>query len=120
VKQSPLAKESKHPTALIKKHIQALLRELAIRRDGGCVLRRDVTHGYIIPACNGYAKSGELVLQYDHLNSRVFNVSYADIRLGVTLCKGHHGWKHFSDRNKKMYDEIIRKMTARPGHIALE
>jgi hypothetical protein len=64
----------------------------------------------MISACNGYANNGELVLQYDHLNSRAFNVSYADIRLGVILCKGHHGWKHFSDRNKKMYDEIMRKM----------
>jgi hypothetical protein len=110
VKRSPLAKESKNPTAECKKRIQSLLRQLAIRRDGGCVLRKDVPPGYIIPACNGYAKNGELVFQYDHLNSRAFNVSYADIRLGVILCKGHHGWKHFTDHNKKLYDEIMRKM----------
>ena len=50
----------------------------------------------------------DIVLQYDHLNSRGFNVSFADIRLGVILCQGHHAWKTF--RAKKQYDIIVRQI----------
>lgn len=88
----------------IKNRIQALLRQIALIRDGGCVLENVVGH------CNGLKGDGSLVLQYDHLNSRAFNVSFADIRLGVILCKGHHAWKHFSDSNKKLYDRLVREI----------
>ena len=84
----------------VKDRIQAILRQIAIIRDGGCVLAPFQGKDGI-PHCNGYRKDGELVLQYDHLNSRGFNVSYADARLGVIICKGHHGWKHMTDNNKK-------------------
>lgn len=63
-------------------------------------------------------KTGELILQFDHLNSRSFNISYGVSELGVTLCKGHHGWKHFTDRNKKLYDSIIREIIS-PERVTL-
>jgi hypothetical protein len=61
-------------------------------------------------------KDGHTVLQYDHLNSRGFNVSFADVRLGVILCQGHHTWKTF--RAKKQYDELVRQIIG-PERAAL-
>jgi hypothetical protein len=93
----------------VKDRIQTLLRAIALIRDGGCVLAPfQGKNG--IPYCNGYRKDGEMIYQYDHLNSRAFNVSYADPRLGVIICKGHHGWKTFTDNNKKLYDALVRKI----------
>ena len=103
IKMTTLRKHSKNPVAQCKVRIQGLCRSLAIMRDGGCVLRNRKD----VPPCNGYRNDGELILQYDHLNSRVFNVSYADIRLGVILCLGHHGWKKW---NKEKYDILIREV----------
>ena len=104
-----ISKKSKHPTALCKVRIQALLRQLAIARDGGCVLR-SIAAQEGLSTCNGFRKDGELILQYDHLISRSKSISYAELDLGVTLCKGHHGWKSFTDENSKRYDEIIKKV----------
>jgi len=95
------------------------LRAIAILRDGGCVLRfSEIQMEYGIKECSGWRQDGELILQYDHLKSRQFNVSFADIRLGVILCKGHHGWKHFTDANKKLYDRILTKIVG-PERAAL-
>jgi len=107
-----LKAQSSQTSAVLKTEIQALLREIAILRDGGCVLR-DVPKTWItkcrgtvdIPHCNGYNKNGEYVLQFDHLNSRRFNVSFANPDLGVCVCRGHHGWKKW---NEEIYNEIIR------------
>lgn len=93
----------------VKVRIQSLLRAIAIERDKECVLT-PFQGKNSIPYCNGYRNDGELVLQYDHLNSRAFNVSFADPRLGVLVCKGHHGWKSFGDNNKKLYDKLIRNI----------
>lgn len=93
----------------VKKRIQAILRKIALVRDETCLLAPYQGKDGI-PYCNGYRQDGELVLQYDHLNSRSFNVSYADPDLGVLVCKGHHGWKHSTDNNKKQYDELVRKI----------
>ena len=100
-----LRRQGKSETSKLKREIQGYLRTLAIKRDGGCVLRTFFSDD--IPPCNGYTKNGDLILQYDHLNPRGFNVSYADIRLGVTLCKGHHGWKKW---NKERYDGVVREL----------
>jgi hypothetical protein len=127
MKHTPLAKKSKSPVAQCKDRIQDLLRAIAIERDGGCVLGSATAYiaqtialryGFLLPHCNGYRKDGELILQYDHLNSRAFNVSYADVRLGVILCKGHHGWKHMTDANKKFYDRVMREIIE-PDRTAL-
>lgn len=108
MKHSPFKKSSSE-TAKCKDRIQALLRELALIRDKGCVLAPYQGKDGI-PYCNGYRQDGDLILQYDHLNSRAHNISFAELKLGVIVCKGHHGWKGFTDNNKKKYDELIRKI----------
>src|SRR5450755_1339404 len=92
------------PSAQAKKRLQALLREIAIRRDGGCVLRNYVEAGL----CGGYGpKSGMLILQAEHLNTRERNVSYGDMRNIVCLCQRHHGY--FKPQNGALYWDLIRK-----------
>jgi len=86
MKKTKLRKSSKSPIALCKKRIQALLRLLAIHRDGGCVMRNHPETG----KCGGYTKLGNLILQFDHLNSRARNISFGELALGVTVCKRHH------------------------------
>lgn len=59
------------PSAQAKKRIQALLRPIAIKRDGGCILRDYIEAGI----CGGYGpKSGDLILQAEHLNPRERNI----------------------------------------------
>lgn len=106
LRRTPLRRKSKSKTATIKDDIQALLREVVIKRDGGCVLR-DRTD---LKPCNGYNKDGELVLQADHVIERSNSATYADSRLVVCVCKGHHGWKHFTDSNHARYDQILREI----------
>ena len=85
MKRTKLRKNSKSPIAQIKKEIQALLRELAIRRDKTCVMSNYPETG----KCGGCRKDGKLILQFDHLVSRVRNIGW-DTRLGVCICKRHH------------------------------
>lgn len=93
-----------------KRNIQALLRDIVIKRDGGCILR-NVGISPLYPYCNGYAKDGHLILQADHLISRGNAATYADSRLVVCVCKGHHGWKSIgSNLRKRQYDEIVRQL----------
>lgn len=97
----------------IKREIQDTLRAIVIKRDDGCILRHnfDNPNGWTIPTCNGYDKNGKLVLQADHLISRSNSATYADSRLVVCVCKGHHGWKSVgSNARKKQYDEIVRTL----------
>lgn len=57
MKRTPLRQNSKSPVAQIKVRIQALIREIAILRDGGCALRFYPEAGL----CGGYGpKSGKL------------------------------------------------------------
>lgn len=94
-------------TADLKEEIQNLVRAIVILRDGGCILR-DV-HLPFVPECNGYKETGELILQADHLISRANSATYADTRLIVCVCKGHHGWKSVgSNKNKEHYDLLVR------------
>lgn len=104
-----LNRKGKSEVSKCKTRIQGLLRELAIIRDKGCVLAPYQGKDGI-PYCNGYRRDGGLILQYDHLNSRAHNVSFAELKLGVIVCKAHHGWKGFTDNNKKLYDILIRKI----------
>lgn len=89
-RKSPLKAKSNNFTAQYKDRIQALLREIVIGHDGGCILRHYPEAG----ACGGYRKEGELILQAEHLNTRERNISYGDMRNIVCLCRHHHGqWK---------------------------
>jgi hypothetical protein len=104
MKRTPLRRSSKSPTALCKIRIQALLREIAILRDGGCVLRNFIEAG----VCGGYGpKSGKLILQAEHLNTRERNISFGDMRNIVCLCQRHHGY--FKQQNGALYWDLIRR-----------
>lgn len=105
MKQSRLRKKSNNRTALCKDRIQGLLRELAINRDGGCVLRKYPEAG----VCGGYSpKSGKMILQAEHLNTRERNVSFGDMRNIVTLCLRHHHF--FKQQYGPLYWELIEKV----------
>lgn len=85
---------------LIKQEIQALLRQIVIKRDGGCILRGERN-------CGGYV--GEAVLQADHLITRSNSATYADSRLVVCVCKRCHGWKSLgSNLRKAQYDALVK------------
>lgn len=109
LKRTPLARYSKlkmrsdSDTSLLKERIQDTLRLLVMLRDGGCILR----NVYGIPGCNGHKKNGELVLQADHLITRANSATYADSRLVVCVCKGHHGWKKY---HENQYNEVVKKV----------
>lgn len=129
-----LRKESESDTATIKKEIQRVVREIVIARDGGCIFggggqfapyRSESlysitpTTDHKAPPCNGYAKDGHLILQADHLISRGNSATYADTRLIVCVCKGHHGWKSVgSNLRKQQYDAIVRQLIS-PERVAL-
>ena len=90
-------------TADLKSQIQDLLRAIVIIRDGGCILRN--LQG--VPQCNGYRSDGELILQADHLITRSNSATYAELKLVVCVCKGHHGWKKYYETR---YNEVVRKI----------
>lgn len=86
MKRTKLRMRGVSETSVLKEQIQSILREIAIIRDGGCVFGKFPTTG----ACGGYDKNGRLILQFDHMNSRVHAASFSDSRLGVCACKRHH------------------------------
>lgn len=103
-KRTKLAKKSKAPRAVLKDQIQALLRDIAIKRDGGCILR-DLQG---IPRCSGYRNDGELILQAEHLVTRSSTNYFGDTRNIVCLCKFHHiVWK---PQYSKDYWEAVEKV----------
>lgn len=108
-RKTPLARKSvlkaisDNPVAVIKKNIQARLRELAILRDGGCVLRHYDEAGN----CGGYRNDGELILQAEHLVTRSNSISYGDMRNIVCLCKAHH--MYFKQQHGRLYWELIER-----------
>lgn len=83
-------KVSTSETAQCKVRIQGLLRAIVIQRDGGCFARFYSGMG----ECGPYRNDGQLILQYDHLNTRARNISYGDPRLGVCVCPNHHYHHH--------------------------
>lgn len=94
----------------LKKEIQARLRELAIERDGTCVVSK---YQHLLPHahlhCGPRRKDGQLVLQAEHLVGRANSASYADMDNIVLLCMRHHFY--FKQQHGALYWEIIR------GHI---
>jgi len=84
-------------TSQLKDDIQYLVREIVIKRDGGCILRH-------LRHCGG--EIGQSVLQADHLVSRANSATFADTRLIVCLCRPCHiGFKHW---HEKEYDELVK------------
>lgn len=90
-------------TAELKKEIQAILRDMAIIIDGGCVLRHYPEAG----ACSGYRKDGELILQAEHLITRGNTATFGDMRNIVCLCRHHHG--HFKPQESLLYWDLIKR-----------
>ena len=105
MKRTRLRVEGQSTTSEIKRDIQALLREIVILRDGGCILRHYPETG----PCGGYRKDGELILQGEHLHTRARAISYADHRLMVCLCRNHHIFykKQFPDEYYRIVREFI-------------
>jgi hypothetical protein len=101
-RRTPLASKGKSDITKLKEEIQALVRAIVIARDGGCIFRN-----YRRPHCNGFDKNGKLVLQADHLITRANSATYADTRLIVCVCKGHHGWKNW---HKPQYDARVKRL----------
>ena len=89
-------------TTELKTEIQALLRQLVMKRDGGCVLRD-------IRMCGGELGVEGVVLQADHLISRSHSATFADSRLVVCVCRSCHGWKSLgSNLRKQQYDALVK------------
>ena len=102
---------AKTDSAKLKVEIQALLRQIALKRqDGLCFFLGKAIGGRRHAYCtSNLTKDGHIVMQYDHLLSRAKNVSFANPDLGVAICQGLHGWKSVSDGNKKLYDIAAKK-----------
>jgi hypothetical protein len=112
MKRSYLKRKSKSETALLKDEIQATVRKIVIKRDGGCILR-DIRH------CNGLPDTPGVVLQADHLISRSHAGTFADPRLIVCVCRSCHGWKSLgSNLRKAEYDRLVRTILP-PDRVAL-
>lgn len=84
-------------TAQLRDDIQALVREIVMKRDGGCILRK-------IRNCNDPVK------QADHLITRSNSATFADTRLIVCLCRSCHGWKHW---NENEYNNLVRQLLSK-------
>lgn len=108
LKRTVLKALSDSPVAELKRTIQAQLRELAIRRDGGCVLRHypEALAGTKYEQCGPYKSKG-IVLQAEHLVTRGNSISYGDMRNIVCLCQRHH--KYFKEQHGRLYWELIEK-----------
>jgi len=89
-----------------KQEIQRLVREIVMKRDGGCVLRK-------LRRCGG--EIGETVIQADHLITRSNSATYADTRLIVCLCRGCHCWKRW---NETEYNDLVRTVIS-PDRVVL-
>lgn len=103
LKRSKLRLVGKSSSTDLKKEIQALLREIGIIRDGGCVLR----HYPVSGKCGGYRNDGNLILQAEHLNSRSNTATFGDMRNIVILCQRHH--IYFKPQSSSIYWELIER-----------
>jgi hypothetical protein len=108
-KRNKLRMRGVSDTSVLKEEIQRLVREIVIKRDGGCIFRKEKGH-----VCSGYANDGHLVLQADHLISRGNSETFADTRLIVCVCKGIHGWKSVgANLRKAEYDKRVKKLISK-------
>jgi hypothetical protein len=99
---SKLRVAGKSEVSETKRNIQALLRDIVIERDGGCILRG-------VRLCGG--DKGYAVLQADHLISRANSATYADPRLVVCVCRPCHAWKSLGGNLRKaQYDALVRAL----------
>lgn len=108
MKRSRLRLVGKSPQALMKVEIQALLREIVIKRDGGCIMRHyknEISNQY--RECGGWTKDGRLILQAEHLHTRANAASFSDTRLVICLCQRHH--IYYKPQHSNEYYRIVKK-----------
>lgn len=86
LKRTKLRVKGTSTTTQLRDEVQSYLRAIAIKRDKTCVMSKYPETG----KCGGYRKDGELILQFDHLNSRTHASSFSDPRLGILVCQRHH------------------------------
>ena len=103
MKRSKLRVVGQSTTSDLKKDIQALVREIVMKRDGGCWLRHYGESG----ACGGHRKDGELILQGEHLHTRSNAASFSDTRLIVCICLRHH--MYWKPQHSALYNELAEK-----------
>lgn len=94
MKRTRLKVAGDNDTATLKKEIQSLVREIVMKRDGTCILRK-------------YRHCNDPVMQADHLITRANSATFADTRLIVCLCRTCHGWKHW---HEKEYEELVKSI----------
>ena len=109
LKRTRLKRSSKSPTAILKDDIQAWVRLIVAKRDGGCVLRNLRPCGATCEVIDDKIESNT-VIQADHLITRSNSATYADTRLIVCLCKGCHAWKNW---NKEDYDPLVKQVLSK-------
>jgi hypothetical protein len=98
LKRSRLRFRGVSDTDVQKERIQALLRQIAIKKWGGCILRGERD-------CGGEVDVKGVVLQADHLITRAYAETYADSRLVVCVCRPCHFWKK---HHKEEYDDLVK------------
>lgn len=106
MRRTPLRRKGVSPQTKMRDEIQAILREIVIKRDGGCVLRNYSQTG----KCGSRpTKDGHLILQAEHLHTRSNASSFSDTRLIICLCERHHIYykPQHSDEYYKIVKEII-------------
>jgi hypothetical protein len=103
MKKTKLRVKGISTTAELKRDIQALVREIVIIRDGGCILRDKRCH--VTARVENNKVISDTVIQADHLVTRANSATFADTRLIVCICKGCHAWKHW---NEKEYDNLVK------------
>lgn len=104
MKRTRLKMRGTSDSSVLKDEIQALLRQIVIKRDKKCLLSHYPETG----ACGPRRNDGELIYQAEHLNGRSHMISFADSRNVVLLCQRHHiYWK---PQNSRRYWEIIEEM----------
>lgn len=102
-RKSVLRKLGKSPVSVQKRKIQALLRQIVMIRDKGCVLAQI--------RCNRRIEDAGVVWQADHLLSRSNAATFGDSRLVVLVCQPCHAWKSLgSNLRKAEYDRLVRTL----------
>ena len=106
--RTKIPKLGKSPVSVVKRQIQAKLRENAIARDKTCVISQhleDVPDNW--RQCGKYRKNGQLIVQAEHLCGRANSQCYADMDNIVLVCMRHHFY--FKTQRAPIYWDIIQK-----------
>lgn len=94
LKRSKLRLVGQSDASVLKREIQALLRAIVIKRDGGCLLR-------------GRGQCTE-ILQAEHLITRANSATFGDTRNIVCLCTYHHLF--FKKQHPALYWKYIEQL----------